>query len=78
MSKLRTSNDLVGKTFLMALDLDEHDSASYYNMSSGEENNNSDHDFSIDEPSMSADNGLSSGVSHLRGARVGVRKSSHI
>ena len=50
----------------MALDLDKHDSASYQKTSSGEENNNSDHDFWNDEPSMSAKNGLSCGVSHSR------------
>ena len=31
----------------MALDLDEHDGASYQKASSGEENNSSDDDFSI-------------------------------
>ena len=56
----------------MALDLDERNGASYQKTCSGEENNNSNHNFLIDEPIMSADNGLSHGVSHSRGARVGV------
>ena len=34
----------------MALDLDEHDGASYQKPSSGEKNNNSDHEFSMMNP----------------------------
>ena len=66
----------------MALDLDEHNyaknkqTAGYQETSSDEESDDSDHAFSIGEPSTSASNGLLHGVSHLRGARMGVQKSS--
>ena len=61
----------------MALDLDEHDAiggASYQETRSDNENDNLNHHFSIDHPNASY--GLSHGVSHSRGAWVGVRNSS--
>ena len=62
----------------MALDLDELNVASYQKMSSGEENNNSDQDFLIDEPSMSADNGLSRCQDWCTEKFPGLSSRSHV